>query len=40
MFHRSNTSDEKLTNLAIVSAESELAETLDMTVLTKIFCIF
>jgi len=30
-------SDEKLTNLAMISIESEIPETLDMTELTKTF---
>jgi len=37
MFHKSTTSDEKVTNLAMISIESELAKTLDMTELTKTF---
>jgi len=37
MFQRSTTSDEKVTNLAMISIESELAKTLDTTELTKTF---
>jgi len=36
-FHRSTMTDERLTNLAMVSIESETAKTLDMTELTKTF---
>jgi len=36
-FHRSTMTDERLTNLAMISIESETAETLDMTELTKTF---
>jgi len=36
-FHRSTTTDERLTNLAMMSIESETAETLDMTELTETF---
>jgi len=36
-FHRSTTSDEKVTTLAMISNESEFAKTLDMTELTKTF---
>jgi len=37
MFHKSTSSDENVTNLAMISIRSELAKTLDMTELTKIF---
>jgi len=33
-------SDEKLTNLAMISIESETAETLDVTEFTKTFAFF
>jgi len=36
-FHRSTTTDERLTNLAMISIESETAKILDMTELTKTF---
>jgi len=36
-FHRSTMTDEKLTNLARISIESETAKTLDMTELTDTF---
>jgi len=36
-FHRSTMIDEKLTNLAVISIESETAKILDMTELTKTF---
>ena len=35
MFHRSTMTDERLTNLTMISIESENAKTLDMTELTK-----
>jgi len=35
--HRSTMTDERLTNLEMISVESETAKTLDMTKLTKIF---
>jgi len=35
--HRTTVTDEKLTNLAMISIESETAKTLDMTELTKTF---
>jgi len=37
MFHRSTMTDERLTNLAMISTANETAKTLDMTVLTKTF---
>jgi len=37
MFHRSTIADESVTNLAMISIESEPAKTLDMTELTKTF---
>jgi len=40
MFHRSTTTDERLTNLAMISIESETAKTLDVTELTKTFAFF
>jgi len=36
-FHRSTMTDERLTNLAMTSTESESAKILDMTVDTNIF---
>ena len=36
-FHRSTMTEERLTNLGIISIESETAKRLDMTELTKIF---
>jgi len=36
-FHRSTVTDERLTNLAMISIESETAEILDTTELTKAF---
>ena len=36
-FHRSIMTDERLTNLAMISIESETAKILDMTELTKTF---
>jgi len=36
-FHRPTMTDERLTNLAMISVESETAKTLDMTELTKTF---
>jgi len=36
-FHRSSMTDETLTNLAMISIESETTKTLDMTELTKTF---
>jgi len=36
-FHRTTVTDENLTNLAMISIESETAKTLDMTELTKTF---
>jgi len=36
-FHRSTITDERLTDLAMISVESETAITLDMTELTKTF---
>jgi len=36
-FHRSTTTDERLTNLAMISIECETAKPLDMTELTKTF---
>jgi len=36
-FHRSTTTDERLTILAMISIESETAKTLDVTELTKTF---
>jgi len=36
-FHRSTMTNERLTNLAIISIESETAKTLDTTELTKTF---
>jgi len=36
-FHRSTMTDERQTNLAMISTESETAKTLDMAVLTQIF---
>jgi len=36
-FHRSNMPHERLTNMAMISTESETAETLDMTELIKPF---
>jgi len=36
-FHRSTMSDEKLRNLAMISIESEISKTLDMTELTITF---
>jgi len=38
-FHRSTMTDEKLTNLAVISIESETAKILDMTELTETFAI-
>jgi len=37
MFHRSTMADEKLTNLAMISIESEIAKTLHKIELTKHF---
>jgi len=37
MFHRSTRSDKRLKNLAMISIESELVETLHKTELTKTF---
>jgi len=37
MFHRSTMTDEKLTNLAMISIESETAKICDMFELTKTF---
>jgi len=39
-FYRSTTTNERLTNLAMMSAESETAKILDMTELTKKFAFF
>jgi len=36
-FHRSTVTDERQTNLAMISMESETAKTLDMTEMTKLF---
>ena len=36
-FHRSTMADEKLTNLGMISVESETAKICDMFALTKIF---
>jgi len=36
-FHRSTMTDERLTNLPMISVESETAKILDMTELTKTF---